>query len=152
MYDNFPCPDWNCDFVADSVKIHVDGADQPGHDVELLYAGTRIFGTVTRTDSGAPVSSRFGFMRVDVYDTAGNWMGDQHTNEAGQYQVQVGPGDYHVLTDHDQPYHGLINENWDNHSCDGECDPLNGDPLTVIADQTTIANFSLETADPISPE
>jgi hypothetical protein len=150
LYDNFPCPGWNCDFIADSVKITVDGADQPGHDIALLYEGTRIFGTVTRTDSGAPVSSSIGYMRVDVYDTAGNWMGDQHTNEAGQYQVQVGPGDYHVLTEHDQAYHGLINENWDNHPCDSGCDPLDGDPVTVVADQTTIANFSLATGATIS--
>ena len=153
LYDDVSCPDWNCDFGAEGTSIAIPGVDPDGdsggHDIELTFSGRRIFGTVTRSDTTEPVSSNYRWMGVEIFDSSGGHITTVGTNSAGQYQVtgmELAPGDYLVKTTHDTNFHGLINEAWDNYPCVGECDPLSGDTVTLVDNQTTIANFILDPA------
>ena len=153
LYSEIFCADYSCS-VAAGTAIEVADGDQPNHDIALDYTGTRIFGTVTRTDNGEPVSSDFGYMGVNLFDDAGNHIGGTGTDRAGNYQLHLpgGTASYFVVTSHDQGYHALLDECWDDVKCPDVWDPLKaGADLILVPDGTTvIADFVLDPAQVIS--
>ena len=153
VYDDFSCPDWNCDIAVDGTPVNVSGVDVVLPDVGLQYEGTRLFGTVTRTDNGDPVSNNYGWFQVNLFNDAGDHIDTSHTNSAGQYQLHLpGAGDYYVATNNSPADHGLVDECWDNFKCLDQMDPAGSGAalISVAADTTFIADFVLDAGSSIS--
>lgn len=157
-YLDVPC-DWGTDFGASGATLlTISGGNVVSNvDIGLDYVGSsaRIIGTVTRSDTGEPVSSNFRYFGVDVYDGAGNGLGGTGTNVAGQYQLFLDAGDYLLSTSHDVDFHNLINEAWTGAGgvpCFNDCNPANigGDLINAPAGGTAIADFVLDPAAVIS--
>ena len=155
LFENVDCPDRSCDFSSDGTLINITDGDNGGNNIVLDFNGDRIFGTVTRSDSGNPVTSNIGYMRVDAFHPNGDWAGEAHTNSKGQYTLFLGPGDYRLHTSLDVGFHGLLNEHWvaagDNY-CDVAfgCDSSVGDLVTVDGINTPVADFVLDPGSTIS--
>ncbi|MFC1777125.1 collagen binding domain-containing protein, partial [Pseudomonadota bacterium] len=153
LYSEIPCPDYNC-IVSAGTPVNVTDGDQPNKNIALDYTGTRLFGTVTRTDNGDPVSSNFGYMGVNLFDDEGNQIGGTGTDAAGNFQLHLpdGTASYYLATDHDSNYHALINECWDNLKCADWFDPAGaGADLILVPDGTTVTkDFVLDSAVVIS--
>ena len=123
------------------------GAIVSGKDIVLDFEGTRLLGTITRSDNGLPVSSQVGLAGVDVFNSIGEYLGTWGTNRAGQYQIVLsGSGDYFLAATVDWDYHQLINELWQDIKCYDDCDPNNvaAKLIPVTADTTVIADFQLD--------
>ena len=118
------CDHWSCDLNSSGTLININGGSASGgNDISLDYAGTRILGTVTRSDTGAPVTSLFGYMGVDLYNDVGDFIDSKTTNIAGQFQFHLpGAGSYYLMTHSDFGYHGLIEEAWSNIRCYENCE------------------------------
>ena len=153
LYSEIPCPDWSCDVNAGTPIVVQDG-DEPNHNIALDYTGTRLFGTVTRTDNGDPVSSDFGYMGVNLFDDAGNHIGGTGTDQAGNFQLHLpdGTASYFLATSNDQGYHALLDECWDDVKCPDNWDPVGqGADLILVPDGTTVTkDFVLDSAIVIS--
>ncbi len=95
IYPNAECPDWSCDYSTTGTIIPISGSHSPDRDIALTFTGTRFLGTVTRSDSGDPVSSHLGDMHVGLFNAEGHHLGDAYTDSAGHYQFAfINPGDY----------------------------------------------------------
>ena len=142
------CANLECNLATSGTIITIVGGGlASGKDIALDYSGTRLLGTITRSDSGAPVSSLDAHVSADLYDAAGDFIGDWPTNRAGQYQIHLaGAGSYYLVAVNDWDNHGLINEAWDDIKCSHNCDPLdNGATLIPVAEGTTVvADFVLD--------
>jgi hypothetical protein len=167
-YGGQPC-DWGTDFSdpANGTVITISGGSVFGNaDIGLDFSGDRIVGTVTRSDTGEPVSSDMAWMGVHLFFDSGNDTGEARgTNTIGQYTFDVGPNDYMLSTGSDAQFHNLINEAWDNVPCFEECNPafIGGDvinftggtfyagfvldPATIISGQVTAAEGGVPVAD-----
>ena len=76
LYGGDHCHDWSCDTsTAGTVITITGGALAGGKDIDLDYAGTRLFGTVTRSDTDAPVSSLHAHLGIDLFNESGEHMG-----------------------------------------------------------------------------
>jgi hypothetical protein len=148
LYGGDHCPDWTCDLNISGTTINITGATHVTDiDIDLDFVGTRIVGTVTRSDTGAPVSNQNGYMGVDLFTESGDHLGGATTNTAGQYQIDVpGPGNYLLMTHNDFSYHGLVEEAWDDIRCFDNCDPVNlgADVIAVADGMTVVADFVLD--------
>ncbi len=148
LYGGEHCSDWNCDLNTAGAIINISGGDVvSGRDIALDYVGTRLIGTITRSDTGAPVSDQFGLMGVDVYRDTGEFFRFFPTNKAGQYSLH--PPDassYYLVTVNDMVYHGLLDEVWDDIRCTDNCDPTTpGIQLIEVPENTTVvADFILD--------
>jgi len=119
LYGGDHCHDWNCDLGTLGTIITITGsAVVGGRDIDLDYEGTRLLGTVTRSDTAAPVSSLHAHMGVDLFSETGEYLGGTGTNVAGQFQIELtGAGNYYLVATNDWNYHGLVNEVWDDIQC-----------------------------------
>ena len=118
----------------------VDNADTSGIDF-MLTPGGRISGTITRSDTGLPVSS----VSVQVIDGSGTVVssGTSSPNGNGVFTTTraLPAGNYRVVTSNGQ---GLINQVYGGGPCVG-CDPVaTGTPVAVALGTTTTGiDFSL---------
>jgi hypothetical protein len=148
--------DWDTNFSTTGtlIGIEIGATDTATADIALDYVGgTRIVGTVTRSDTLTPVSSNFAWFAVNVYDEAGNPVGGTGPNVAGQYQLYLpGNGNYWVSTNHDTDFHNLVNEAWNSTGgaqCFGDCSPLNvggSELIDLTGGGTFTADFELDPA------
>jgi acetyltransferase-like isoleucine patch superfamily enzyme len=144
--------DFCCDYNAEGTPIPlVAGHLFPSADIGLPWTGgSRIVGTVTRSDNDAPVASTFGWFGIDLFDDTSGGIDTRGTNVAGQFQFPVSPGSYYLATTHDVNFHGLTNEVWDDAKCYDNCDPatVTGGPanITVGDGETFLADFLLDPA------
>jgi hypothetical protein len=148
LYDDVPCHDWSCNTEAEGATINITGANMVGGiDIGLDFVGTRILGTITRSDTKKPVSSQFGHMAADLYNDHGDFINNWPTNRAGQYQIILsGAGDYYLAAINDRDFHGLVNEAWDNIRCYHDCNPSNTGATLIKVEEgaTVIADFVLD--------
>jgi len=148
LFDGDHCPNASCDLKTTGDIITVSGgALADGKNIALDYEGTRIFGTVTRSDSGAPVGSLYAHMGVDLFSESGDYLGFWNANRAGQFQIEPpGAGKYYLATSLDMDYHGLIHEAWDDVKCIEDCHPpaIGANLITVLDGNTFVANFELD--------
>jgi hypothetical protein len=148
LYGGDQCPDWNCDLgVAGTVISISGGAVSVGRDIELDYVGMRIAITVTRSDTGEPVSSLYGYAGVDLFNSEGQYMLSRATNQAGQVQFHPrNPRDFYLVFTNDQSFHGLLNEAWDDIRCIENCNPLDigATKITVSEGTTVVAEFIVD--------
>ena len=142
------CPVSSCDLTVSGTPITISGgAVAADKNIQLDFSGTRLLGTITRSDTGEPVSARYAQMGVDLFNESGERVGGWPTNQAGQYQIALpGPGNYFLATFNDWDYHGLVNEAWDNIKCSTVCDPLilGADLIPVTDGTTVVADFLLD--------
>jgi len=142
------CPDGSCDLNTSCTPITISGGGVASNrDIILDYTGTRLIGTITRSDTGNPVSAQYAEMGVDLFSESGSHLGTWLTNRAGQFQITLADaGDYYLTTTSDWDYHRLINEAWDDIKCHDTCDPQTaGAYLIPVADGTTVVvNFILD--------
>jgi len=141
------CPDRNCDFNISGTPITIDGgAPADDKNIDLDYTGTRLLGTLTRSDTGAPVSSQYGEAGVELFNAAGEFMDSRLTNGAGQFQINLTAGDYYLVSVSDWDHHQLINEAWDNIKCHQDCDPLavGATLISVPENHSVVADFDLD--------
>lgn len=153
LYNNVPCPSWSCNMSAEGAVITVSGANVPNIDIGLSYTGTRLFGTVTRSDTSAPLSGEYRYFEMKLFDVSGNHIGGSGINDAGQYQLHVAAGDYYLVTGNDVTYHGVGDKGWNNIACTDNCnDPIGmGATLITVADGTTVvSDFVLDPTPSIS--
>jgi hypothetical protein len=155
-WNNRPCEPGFCDPADVADVINVSGGDVTNVDIGLQYTGTRIMGTVTRSDTGDAVSSNFAWMGVHLFNDSGEQIDATGTDRAGNFQLHLPPSGgsatYFLRTGHDNGYHALIDECWDDVICENPDDPLNnGSTPIVLADGTTaVADFVLDPAQVIS--
>jgi 5-hydroxyisourate hydrolase-like protein (transthyretin family) len=153
VYDGVACHNWSCDPFVDGTPVAVSGGNQVLNDIRLMTSGTRIAGQVFRSDNGEPVSSDFGRFEVNLFNAAGEHIDTANPNTAGFYQFYLdSPGDYYLSTNHDENFHALINECFDNVQCADIWNPKNagGTKITVAAEATFEAIFTLDAATVIS--
>jgi len=148
LYDGDHCPEGKCDLTVNGTVINVSGgAHTSGRDIALDHQGTRIFGTITRSDNGAPVTSLYAHTGVDLFSESGDHLGFWNTNRAGQFHIEPpGAGNYFLATSMDIDFHGLFFEAWDNVRCVHNCNPLDiGASLITVTDGNTfVADFELD--------
>ncbi|MHC5112199.1 MAG: carboxypeptidase regulatory-like domain-containing protein, partial [Planctomycetota bacterium] len=151
LFQDVPCGDYSCDIVAEGTVVDVTAGNDSA-DIAMDFAGTRIIGEVKRSDNSAPVPSIFGYMGVNVFDESGNQVGGTGTDRAGVYQLFLEPGTYYLATDHDQGYHGLFNECYNNIPCADNFDPLGAGatPVALAEGQTLEISFFLDPLPAIS--
>ncbi len=154
LFDNIACDGWSCNTENDGKLIDIIGANTVGNNnFALTFTGTRILGTVTRSDNGDPVTHDYERMALVLYDAAGGYVDQAGTNSAGQYQfTSLDPGDYYLVTDNDQQFHGLIDEGWENVQCFDNCDPrfFDADLFSIADGETLVMDFDLDPAPTIS--
>ncbi len=142
LYQEIPCRPWSCD-PSSGTPIAVDlGADATGVDFTLGRTG-KIRGTVTAAVSGAPLEEA----TVNIYDDTGHFAGYALTDADGAFDSpDLPPGTYYALADdryrwweksrfQPQLYDGI--------DCSAGCDPVTGTPISVVADATAVASFSV---------
>jgi hypothetical protein len=148
LYGGDHCSDFNCDLTTAGTVININGgAMASGKDIALDYVGTRLTGTITRSDTGAPVSDHHGLMGVDVYRDTGEFLRFFPTNKAGQYSLNPpGARSYYLVTVNDMSTHGLLDEVWDDIRCEQQCDPTvpGAVLIEVPQDTTVVADFILD--------
>jgi hypothetical protein len=148
LYPDVPCHEWSCDTQNEGALIAISGANiADNRDIALDFTGTRIIGTVTRSDTHDPVSSEFGVMVVNLFDANGQHIGETGTNRAGQYQYTFAEGgDYYLSTRNDDGYHALMDEAWDNIPCLNYCNPKDsgGNLISINEGQTLVRDFELD--------
>ena len=88
------CPVSSCDLTVSGTPITISGGGVAAdRNIQLDHSGTRFLGTITRSDTGEPVSAQYAHMGVDLFNEAGERVGGWPTNQAGQYQIALpGPG------------------------------------------------------------
>jgi hypothetical protein len=143
LYGGDHCSDWNCDLNTAGAIINISGGGvADGKDIALDYEGTRLLGTITRSDTGEPVSSLYGFAGVDVYRETGEYFRFFETNRAGQFSLHpTGGRSYYLVAVSDTDKHGLLAEAWDDIRCVDNCNPLDlnmGATLIEVPENTTV--------------
>jgi len=122
-------------------------AAQPSPQVNFaLIQPTRISGTITNS-GGTPISG----ITVRVFNSSNSQVTTAVSNGSGVYNTgTLAPGTYFLVTQ-SGPF---ADELYDNLPCSGvsstSCTATAGTPVLVLADHTSIANFSLSAAGVIS--
>jgi acetyltransferase-like isoleucine patch superfamily enzyme len=149
--------DWGTNFsdpdTGDVITISGGSIFDPA-DLGLDFMGDRIVGTVTRSDTGGPVSNHDAYFRVNFFDEVGNRTDEADTNAIGQYFRPVGPNTYMLSTSHDTQAHNLINKAWTAGGgvpCFDDCTPhIAGGDVINFGGGTFLADFVLDPATIIS--
>ena len=131
VYPDVPCPYLYCDVTA-GIPVAVTAGSTTG-PINLALARTAgaITGFVSDATSGAAVASG---VVVRAYDSGGRQAAAASV-AYGIYTLRGLPaGSYHVLTTNTAGYR---NEAYPDAACPGECAPVAGTPVTVVASQTT---------------
>lgn len=127
LYSGIPCPDSNCNVTSGTPVTVIVGANTTGIDFALTYA-RGITGRVT--DAGHPLPG----VAIDLWNTAGAYVGSTVTGPNGAYHLEPDQGTYFVSTDSGM---GAVEELWNNVACPlgpayaGLCNPLAGTPVTL---------------------
>ncbi len=111
---------------ADPVAVTAPN-DTPDINAELTVGGS-ISGTVTEEGTGTPIQDCY----VEAYNaTTGNWMGNDHTDESGNYNLgALATGEYKVCF---SPNDGIHIREW----YDDKPDQQSADPVAVTAPNET---------------
>jgi 5-hydroxyisourate hydrolase-like protein (transthyretin family) len=149
LYGGHHCDFWGCDLNVAGTVVNIDPGTSTvtGLDIVLDFEGTRIFGTITRSDNGDPVSSHLAHAGVDLFDGNRNWAGFWNTDRAGNFHIPLpGTGNYFLATSIDREYFGLVPEAWDDVKCYHYCDLEHPGVamLEVTGGTTHLANFVLD--------
>lgn len=133
LYDNIICEPY-CDPVNGTPIVLIGSAT-----VDFaLESGGSISGTITDSNTSAPIPNTY----VSIYDSNGSWVTYGYSDSSGNYTA-TGPlaGDYYATT---YNYDNYVDELYDDHLCEPNCNELTGDPITVTPGQNTSAiNFAL---------
>lgn len=129
LYDDIPCAG-GCNYYGGTPVPVAQGNDASGIDFELRNGG-RISGVVT-ADGAVALEG----VDVQVFDDDGDLITTGVTDVTGAYFSPTGlpTGDYFVRTRNDQ---GYFDELWDDISCPGDCDPLEGTVIEVTEGAVT---------------
>lgn len=121
LYQDVDCP-LDCD-LTQGVAINIAGSNIEGIDFELVK-GAGISGRISRPDNQALVQ-----VEVRFFDQQGRLAGVQRSNSQGQYRLDGLPaGTYYA---HTVNVLGLADVTFGDMPCDGDCDPLSGQPVVV---------------------
>ena len=141
LYNNLPCPGSSCTVTTGAGVSVTAGVTTNGIDFGLAVGGT-IAGTVTDSGTGAPLAN----VSVNVYNTAGSFIGGIATNASGVYAVTGLPTGTHRLRTVNALSHGYVDELYSDIPCpNGTCPSLaTGAEVGVTAGATTSGiNFAL---------
>lgn len=124
LYDDIPCPYFNCN-VLDGTPIAVtQGATTTGIDFELTELGG-VIGTV----SYAPPVNPLPFAAIDLYDSGGSFVTSSFIDSFGSYAIGLESGTYFALA---YNFSGHRPELYQDIPCpDFLCDPTTGTPIVV---------------------
>ncbi|MCH5378034.1 MAG: hypothetical protein JJ992_29095, partial [Planctomycetes bacterium] len=148
--DFFPCDLETC---GAEIAIEDSATVITGADIALDFAGTRIVGQITRSDTLEPISGAEGYIGVELRDTTGEFLGGWGANEAGVFEIPFETGgEYYLYTVHEAERHNVVDEIYDNIQCIGYCDPVGvlAPRIPVTSGTTQIANFELDPGRTIS--
>ncbi|MEZ5333555.1 MAG: carboxypeptidase regulatory-like domain-containing protein [Thermoanaerobaculia bacterium] len=128
LWDDLPCEP-SCDPTSGTPVVAQAPAAVENVDFALVLLGG-VAGTVT-DDAGAPVQG----VTLHAWSSQGFLYGAATTGPDGRYQIDLPSGIFYLSTRNEA---GLPEELWDNVPCpdgpavQGLCDPLQGDPITVL--------------------
>jgi len=126
LYDNIVCEPY-CDPTTGTAIILNGSATA---DFALQIGGS-ISGTITDSSTSQPITDA----SVSIYDSTGSFVSYGYTDSSGNYTVTGSlAGDYYAKS---YNYENYINEVYDDHVCEPDCNPLIGDPIAVSAGQDT---------------
>lgn len=127
LYNNLPCAfGLGCEITTGTQIPVTLGSDTAGIDF-ALDAGGVITGVATNSLTSAPINAG-----VRIFDSAGNFVGDFHTNDSGIYTADSLPtGVYFAQTISEN-----LDELYDNLPCETFCDPTTGSAISVTAGAT----------------
>jgi len=132
LYDDQPCFSGGCDPTV-GTPISVTGGSTTSAIDFALELGGAISGTVIDASTTDPIPS----VRVDVFDSAGNYLTSGWTDAAGAYATSAGlsTGTYFAATANSS---GYLDELYDDLPCfGGSCDVTIGTPISVTGGSTT---------------
>lgn len=126
LYDNIICEPY-CNPIS-GTPINLNGFATANFALEQ---GGSISGTISDSSTSASIPN----VNVDIYNSDGYWVSYGYTDSSGNYTA-TGPlaGDYYATT---YNYYGYLDEVFDDHLCEPDCNPLSGDPIAVTAGQNT---------------
>jgi len=137
LFDGMPCPGGCNYFLGARIPVN-DGMTTPDVDF-VLDSGGRVTGTVATSGVGAPLEG----VDVKIYTAVdpgdpfvgGDYITSGTTDAAGVYLSRSGlpTGTYVAMTSNED---GYLEEMWDDHACDGACEPVDGDTIDVTAGLT----------------
>lgn len=131
--------------AGESVHIRVSGfgGDRGAYTLNVSRVDA-VFGTVTRADTGVPLSG----VAVDVYNDFGGWVTGALTAADGTYSVPLSAGTYYLRTRSS----GFIDELYDGIACPFYvfCWPNDGTPVTVGPGGAAGIDFALDPAASLS--
>ena len=129
LFDNVPCPDWNCDNALATAVSVLAGTTADKVDFALLPGG-HLTGQVTDATTGA----RLAGAMVEVFNASGSNARTMPADANGVYDSGgLVAGIYYVRAT--SP--GYLPELFDDHACTGWCSPTSGTPVTVASGATT---------------
>lgn len=152
LFDDMPCPG-GCNYFTGTRIPVLDGITTPDVDF-VLDEGGRLTGTVTTVGGGAPLEGVDVkiYTAVDPVDPylGGDYITSGTSDTTGVYLSRSGlpTGSYVAMTANED---GYLEEMWDDHACDGACEPADGDAIEVTAGLTVDeVDFELDGGDRIS--
>jgi hypothetical protein len=142
LWDDRPCHE-DCDVTQGDPIPVLDERVTSGIDFALLRAGA-ISGRLRSVETGEALAD----YRVSVQSADGSSGDSDHTDAAGRYTVGgLGPGLHFVWTDGSE----YRNEVYDDIPCLPYCQPEDGTPVPVVAEETTAdVDFDLHALGSIS--
>ncbi|MEM1183131.1 MAG: carboxypeptidase regulatory-like domain-containing protein [Acidobacteriota bacterium] len=130
LYDDVPCPPFDCVITSGTPVAVTSGAITGGIDFSLGRGGI-ITGRITEEATGTAVPSTSG---PRLYDSQGRSLGNTHPDANGDYFFGgLATGTYYVEADFDD----YFNELYDDIPCPDGCDPTTGTPISVTFGATT---------------
>lgn len=126
LYDNIICEPY-CDPTT-GTPIILNGSATVDFALQI---GGSISGTITDSTTSAPLAN----VAIEIFESNGSNVGYAYSDSSGNYTA-TGPltGDYYAIT---YNYDNYIDEVYNDHICEPDCNPLIGDPITVTAGQDT---------------
>ncbi len=132
LFDGIPCPGSACDVTTGTPIVLGTMAPEGGTSYDIsLGAGGTIEGRISHLNTQAPVPG----VLVNVYHSSGAYYGSYETGTDGRYEtVGLPDGTYYLTTS----FNGLLLDiMYGGAYCiDGNCDPLDADPLVISGGAT----------------
>lgn len=131
LYDGIPCPPFDCDLPKGDAIFLADQGAVGGIDFALGRLGG-VSGSLKAADTLESVPDSW----VEVFDAEGFYVAGKPAG-SGTYEIDdLYPGTYFVATD--LPFGSLyLDELWQNRPCAPGCEVTAGDPVEVVAEETT---------------